>query len=229
MNLINKSNQRGIIAASVISACMCAAASAATITVNNGSFEDETTTAGNVVGQAGGVTIGWTTFGRVQRFIPNDPVATGYPTITVPDGDVLAGTQDGASNGPGGSGLYQDLGVNFVVGNTYTFTLEVGGGYENAAGNLTIAFTSLASDLTGSLLASNSVAFPAAGDNFVTNTVSYTALPSDDGNPIRILLGTADVNQTMTFDNAQVSFVPEPSYAILLGLGSLLAFRRRLR
>ena len=79
------------------------------------------------------------------------------------------------------------------------------------------------------LLASNDVAFPAAGNNWVQNSVQYTATASDAGNPIRIMMGTTTANGTQTFDVAEVDTVPEPSTTALFGLAGLGLFVRRRR
>lgn len=211
-------------------------ASATPITVLNNSFEDQGNPAPgglNAVGQVNGAISDWNSFGSTFRFYPEDAGATAWNGLDVlvisGQGDALGGTQQGIGNGAGGSGLYQDLGVNYEEGKEYTFTLWVGGSYESPGGTQTIGFTTAggASDLSGSLLDSNSVAFPSAGPNWVQNSVTYTATALDDGQEIRIILGTTTANGTQTFDLAEVDVVPEPSSLALLGLGGLLIARRR--
>ncbi|MEM1085172.1 MAG: PEP-CTERM sorting domain-containing protein [Verrucomicrobiota bacterium] len=232
MKAMNSSIPRGIIAVAV-STCMCSIASAVSIAVTNASFEDDLAPGStNSVGQNNLTPTGWTGFGSRFQFFPEHPDATAWNPLDVlsiaGQGVAVAGTQQGG-NTVGGSGLYQDLGVNYVEGNTYTFTLWVGGSYESPGGTQTIAFTSAATNLNGTLLNSNSVAFPSAGNNWVQNSVDYTATALDDGNPIRIIMGTTDANGTQSFDLAEVDFVPEPSSALLAGLGGLALLRRRRR
>ena len=206
--------------------------SAVPVAVSNSSFESHAGVPGGTVGFANVPIDDWTTFGTVLVFSPEDPGATFYnpqDVLILPgQGDWLAGTQSGLSNaGAGGSGLYQTLAETYVEGVEYTFSLWVGGSYESPGGTNTIGFATTAEDLNGPLLASNSVAFPAAGPNWVQNSVSYTATAADAGQNIRIILGTTDANGSQTFDLTEVDAVPEPSSLALLALGGLLAARRR--
>lgn len=229
----------------VIAAAVCgsflvgsSAFGAITLSVVNHSFEapDIADDNASTVGQVGGPPTGWTGFGSTYQFFPTHPNATYYASnhpggvLSISgQGIALGGTQGGTAQG--GSGLYQTLTDTFVAGQTYTFTLWVGGSYESPGGTQTIGFTTDAVNLDGSLLASNVVNFPNAGDNWVQNSVTYTATAADHGQAIRIILGTTDANGSQTFDLAEVTAtpIPEPSSLIFLSLASLGLFARRSR
>lgn len=226
------------IAISAVTSCALligSGAFAASLAVANHSFEDDPAPVNtNSVGQNNLTPTAWTGFGSRYQFFPEHPDATFWnpqDVLSIPgQGLAVAGTQQGIGNGSGGSGLYQDLTTTYVEDWTYTFTLWVGGSYESPGGDQTIAFAGATTvDLSGALLASNTVTFPSSGNNWVQNSVQYTATASDAGNPIRIMMGTTTANGTQSFDVVEVDAVPEPSTTALFGLAGMGLFVRRRR
>lgn len=120
-----------------------------------------------------------------------------------------------------------NTGQTFTVGQTYTLTFtnfrrddQPGDAIRASIGN------------SAGVLASADFAAVAAFDTLVAREVSYTATLADAGQPIFLRFldttgGSATSGQA-GIDNIQLSVIPEPSTALLGGLGALcLLIRRR--
>lgn len=142
--------------------------------------------------------------------------------VTAPDA-----SQIGFINGTDSKFIYQDVGVNFVTGTTYTFSAYFGRRLDNpdATGQVKIFRTD------GTELAGSGVISPTAGQSFQLGSVSYTATSEDNAIGIRVLIyNSSGTNQQINFDLAQLTSVPEPAtYASILGAAALgvAALRRR--
>lgn len=168
---------------------------------------------GNVLGQSTGAPADWNGFGNVSTYSPNLVTATAYNMLGIvpPAGNQLAGTEDGLSNAPGGSGIQRTLwGQFYQTGKKYTFSVMAGGSYLDAGGTQTVRLMAynagvLTQDLTAPFLAQNTISYPSSGNNFVINSVSYIATPADQGKTIQVMVGTNDADGAQTFDKAMLT------------------------
>ncbi len=116
--------------------------------------------------------------------------------------------------------IYQDVGVNYIAGATYSFSAYFGARTDDpsATGSVRLYTTS------GTLLATSGVITPTAGGSFEFGVVNYVALAGVDGLGIRVVIANESLQQ-LNFDVAQltVTAIPEPStYAAIFGALTLV-------
>jgi hypothetical protein len=206
----------------------------AAVTLTNGSFE---TTGALYLAALGNLheASGWTNLSPTTNFQASSAVA-----VNPPNGEFTstAGTATGSrylrlvADGANFGMLGQSLGT-MAVGETYTITADVFGG--PGVGATYAATISLASHVavnptthyaSQSVTGVTNTTFTAGAFNF-----SYTATALDDGDPLVLLLRAPAVGGGQAsrggLDNIQLSVIPEPSAALLGGLGLLALVRRR--
>lgn len=149
-----------------------------------------------------------------------------------------AGTQDFALQNPqatdgeqhayanGGAMLTQLTSETIIGGQTYTLTVDVGqiDVFSGSLGTLRLYGSTLGA---GTAIAELTGIAPTPGTYLLNRTFSYTA-PAGGGPFAGQTVGIALMGQSgqqVLFDN--VRFVPEPSTALLGGLGALALLRRR--
>lgn len=230
-----------------------ASASAATLVLNNSSFESQTFGEGSYSGSITGWTI---TSAFVENPVANTSefgateVINGSTNYAGIDGATGSVRQALTTNGT--------TAYNITAGDTFTVSLDIGRrgrGQENGPATLLIEIVSAADpnliyasttlDLqtavslaanthsgsawainNGQWLTLNGNQAPGASNTFtLTNTGTFTNF--GDQAMLRLRAGAGTQNQ-IAFDNISVSVVPEPSIALLSGLG-LLSFLRRRR
>lgn len=205
-------------------AVFCMTMNAATVTINNPSFEAPALTcAGGPSCQALPVP-SWTSAGAADIFKPS--VGAGQEFTSLPDG-----AQVGAVANTAGSGeLFQDLSATLAANTTYTLTFWVGHRSDDTFD--TGYLVSLIAN--GVTLASKTGASPAAG-SFVQQTLTFTtgASPAQLGKTLRIDLQAPSGNGQADFDQLSltaVSTVPEPSTFALWSIGfGLVVVGSRIR
>lgn len=209
-------------------------ASAATVAVTNHSFESDTLS-------DGGFTLnitGWTSF-----VINGNGVVAWNPTANEFTGAAGAGTPTGALgtnvlsvtvlSADQAAGVTQILtGTTLAAGETYTMTVAIGDWKDAVPARWTLGIGT-SSMATGTYLNSNS-GNGLTNDAFTDFSVQYiaTGFESQLGEDIKITL-RADFNGSdagavpTAFDNVRFDVIPEPSAALLGGLGLLALLRRR--
>ena len=200
-------------------------AAASVIPVANPSFE--TLPAGGLPFTCGGgcsysvndPVPGWTGFGSFGQFQPGPAFGNFTYFNTVPNGVTVAYSNDG--------GLIQTVGVLAQAGVTYTLQVDVG--YRKDATD-----PSLPELVVGSNTITNVIPNPPQfSEDWITDTITYTATALDAGAPISIVLGANAVQGD--WDNVRLSdnlaAVPEPVGFLLFGTGivTLGLLRRRPR
>ena len=234
---------RALFAASSLGILLALPAGAATIAISNHSFEAPSVGDGSVTFS----TTGWTLFnagGGIPSsgiFNPNDTWFSGSTggTPAGADGTNVLTTYTGGATGAI-AGVYQTIaGTPLTAGQTYTMTVAIGD-YKNQTPNGWHLAISTSSMSLGSYLVDYS---PTNGNALLTNdaftdfSVQYTAtgLESQIGQNLRITIwgqnhGT-EGGTHVAFDNVRLTAtaIPEPSAALLGGIGCLLLLRRRSR
>jgi hypothetical protein len=208
----------------------------AVVGLTNGSFE---TTGTVYLGALGGLSeaSGWTNLSPSTNFQASSAVAANPPNgeFTSPAGTATGSrylrlVADGGNVGV----LAQSLGT-MTAGETYTISADIFGGPGIVANyTATISLQNTVSLLPTITYVTQTVSGIANGA-FVANafdSVSYTATLADNGQPLVLLLrGPADVGSGKStrggLDNIQLTVIPEPSAALLGGLGMLALLRRR--
>ncbi len=210
-------------------------AGAATVAVTNHSFESTTLSDGGITQSI----TGWT------RFIINgNAVVAWNPTATEFTGAAGAGTPTGALgtnvlsvtalSANQAAGVTQILtGTTLAAGETYTMTVAIGDWKDQVPLRWTLGIGT-SSMATGTYLNSNS-GNGLTNDAFTDFSVQYvaTGFESQLGEDIKITLradfdGSGGAGAIATaFDNVRFDVIPEPSTALLGGLGLLALLRRR--
>jgi len=183
-------------------------AQAATISVNNASFE--TQPAGGISPIAlfdVGPISGWQNSGDSGQFQPNSSLYFNY----LPDGPTIAYSNNGT--------ISQVLGATVQQGVTYTLTVDIG-----LRGDCCV-FSGGADLTVGGVVYSASGITPTRG-NWSTYTATFLGTAANAGDAIQIDLNStgsqADFDSVSLTDTASVaSVIPEPSSLALLGTGAL--------
>ena len=234
--------RRSLLRFALVAFLIPAATHAASLTINNPSFELPTTASATF---SGGMTFGpngWSVYNAGQT---NDSRYFGVwnPGTTL---SYTNGAPHGANVGVvflinttniAEAGLQQTLGATLQLSTKYTLTVEVGNfsPADNGPYNFT-GFPGYRVDLLAgtTLLASdNNTLLPAEGI-FETSTVSFTSGSShpNAGQPLTIrLVNLNGLGIEVNFDVVQLdaSPVPEPSAALFGAIGILCASMRRRR
>ena len=153
---------------------------------------------------------GWSTpaeSGQIMQSVSPGPLFN-----FIPDGVTTAFSNGGT--------ISQTVGPTVLVGTVYTLMVELG--HRND-----LPFTASADLLVGGQTFAATGTPPTPG-NWSTFTATFTGSAANVGDTITIQLNTSGVQGN--FDNVQLTAVPEPGYAGLLGLVGLPAiayFRRR--
>jgi hypothetical protein len=228
---------RALFAASSLGILLALPAVSATIAISNHSFEDP------VLGEEdlSQTTTGWTFFtagnGSPGRaiFNPTDTWFSGSTdgTPAGADGTNVLTTYTGGSGQI--AGVHQTIaGTPLTAGQTYMMTVAIGD-YKSLIPNRWHLAISTKSMGVGSYLVDYS---PTNGNALLTNdaftdfSVQYTAtgLESQIGQDLRITIWAQNHGEGGThvvFDNVRLTSIPEPSAALLGGLGLLALLRRR--
>ncbi len=230
---------RALFAASSLGILLALPAGAATvIPVANHSFEDPVLTEEDL----SITTTGWTFFtaggGSPGRaiFNPTDTWFSGSTggTPAGADGTNVLTTYTGAAGAIAGA-LQTIAGTPLTAGQTYTMTVAIGD-YKSLTPNRWHLAISTSSMGVGSYLVDYS---PTNGNTLLTNdaftdfSVQYTAtgLESQIGQDLRITIWSqnhgTEGGTHVAFDNVRLTAIPEPSAALLGGLGLLALLRRR--
>jgi hypothetical protein len=229
---------RALFAASSLGILLALPAGAATIAISNHSFEDP------VLGEEelSNTPAGWTFFtagsGSPGRaiFNPTDTWFTGSTGGTPAGADGTNVLTTYTPDTDQSAGVHQTIaGTPLTAGQTYTMTVAIGD-YKSLIPNRWHLAISTSSMDVGSYLVDYS---PTNGNTLLTNdaftdfSVQYTAtgLESQIGQDLRITIwaqnhGT-EGGTHVVFDNVRLTSIPEPSAALLGGLGLLALLRRR--
>ena len=202
---------------SLSAALVLTSAASQAATVLNPSFEADIAGEGN---NPGGSFTGWVVSGAAGY---QDLPGTTYTPLPTD------GIQNAYANF--GTGVLSQLTSEVITaGNTYTFTVDVGllSAFAGTGSLGTIRLFGSTGGPSVSIAELTGLA-PTAGTYLTNQTISYTALASADpfaGQSVGIAL----INQAGTqviFDNVRFDVIPEPSTALLGGLGALALLRRR--
>lgn len=229
-------HQTKLFAVAASALAIAASPAHAAVTLTNGSFE--TTGALYPPSVLGGLyeASGWTNLSSGTPFQASSALAA-----NVPNGEFTSGpgTATGsrilrlvADEGAAIGATAQLLGT-MTAGETYTISADVFGGPGLIVTyGATISLVDAVNLSPSTTYASQTVSgvadtvFTAGAFNF-----SYTATALDNGNPLVLLLTTPGLGGGQAsrggLDNIQLSVVPEPSAALLGGLGLLALLRRR--
>ena len=180
----------------------------------------------------------------VSAFNPDSAFFTSAAGNTAPtgaDGSNVLSTYNGVADYR--SGVYQTItGTTLTAGLTYTMTVAIGD-YNNtnpANWNLAIGTSSLTAPSNGGsgqiapigthLATLSGTGAQLTNNEFKDFTFSYTATGAETGD-LRIAMWAENsaVGTHVAFDNVRLSVIPEPSAALLGGIGCLLLLRRRSR
>ena len=210
---------------------------ASAVTVLNHSFESSTIADGSP-----GVATSWTLFntggalgnGAYNPLEENFTGATGTGTPLGADGTNVFSTNVGTTT-PGQSGAYQVLtGEALTAGTTYTMTVAIGDYLGLTPGNWHLAISTSSMGVGTYLSDFSGSAGSLTDDQFNDFSVSYTATGAESqiGEDMKITFwgqNDAGGQQFVPFDNVRLTAVaiPEPSAALLGGLGLLFLARRR--
>jgi hypothetical protein len=228
--------------ATALTAALLASAQAAPITVLNPSFESPATAPATFTGTMTTGPANWTVYNtgatdNSRYFGVWNPATTLSYVNGAPDGaNVGVVFLDNTTN-LAEAGLQQVLSATLQLSTQYTLTVEVGNfspgdpapwnfaGFPGYRVDLLAGTTLLASD--------NNTLAPGEGI-FLTSTVSFSTGTShaSAGQALRIrLVNLNGPGVEVNFDNVRLDAapVPEPSSALLCGIGALCAFARRRR
>jgi hypothetical protein len=204
--------------------CLAGAAFGETIPITNPDFESDPLADGSI-----SLTepTGWNISGSISGYF--DPDADyGYP----------AGENNVAFfyDPPGPVAMFQDTTHTIASGDVFTLTIDFGNRGVGVPAPLNASTTfGIYDAATGLAIETRTVTTGDLGalGTFQPVTLSYAAIAGDVGKTIRIQINAVfDVSATddyVDFDNVVLDVVPEPSSAVLagLGIGSLLLRRRR--
>ena len=125
-----------------------------------------------------------------------------------------------------GSSINQNTSETIIGGQKYTLTVNVG---QVSAFSGSTATIRLYGNTLSNVIAEFTGIAPSTGAYLLDQTFSYTALTSGDpfaGQTVGIaLIGTGGTQ--VIFDNVRFDVIPEPTTALLGGLGALALLRRR--
>ncbi len=226
-----------IVKAVLVALCVPSMAGAASITVNNASFEDNDIRANSGSAWADGIPDNWTSQGGVA----------GTPDLLTVDGAnnnyFLEESLDiGSTGGDGvnylglrtGGFVYQDLGVVFQPDTTYTVDLLV----SRRGGANTVGFFGIAdgsATLLGTPGATDTSAFTTA-DQFLAvssldpaqgNIATFTTGAVVPAGNVFLAVGATTGNVIYDFVSVDATAVPEPSSMAMMLLAGLGIIRRR--
>lgn len=195
-------------------------ASSAHANVTNGSFEQVTVGAGSFANLSGGSTAltGWTVVGSLVTVINTSYVESGI-TFNAQSGSQWLDLTGPASN-LASNGVTQD--VPTTIGEFYRLSFWVG----SATNNFNIFASTVDLSIGGGprLSFTNPTAPRSSMDwqLFSADFVATSALTN-----ITFLNGSGPNNNLSGLDNVTLEVIPAPSAVALLGLGGLMAARRR--
>lgn len=226
---------RALFAASSLGILLALPAGAATvIPVTNHSFETPT------LGDGGGAGFtGWSFFGVNGGAITYNPTsanftgAAGSGTPSGADGANVLSTNAAQTTGYGG--VNQVItGAQLTAGETYTMTVAVGAYKDLGVSDWRLAINTQSMAIGNYLAATTGTAGQLTVDDFNDFTVQYTATGSETqkGENLQIWIMNAAnswSSKNVAFDNVRFTSIPEPSAALLGGIGCLLLLRRRSR
>ena len=206
--------------------CFAGTAFGAIVTITNPDFETDALADGGVVV---GEPTGWDISGSIAGYFDPDAATYGYP----------AGENNAAFffNPAGPLAMSQDTSYTVISGDVFTLTIDFGNRGGVAVADPLNAFASfgLYDAGTGLAIATRTVTNGDLGADgtFQSVTLNYATTAGDVGKQIRIQINAGvdgAPNDYLDFDNVVLEVVPEPSSAILggIGLGSLLLRRRRV-
>ncbi|NJM37880.1 MAG: PEP-CTERM sorting domain-containing protein [Akkermansiaceae bacterium] len=214
MKISSKRNKL-ILSILLLASSLAPVAQAASIFINNHSFESPSVGNGSFTGAVPGWTI---TGGVAGAFNPATP--THFSGIGATDG-----VQNGYANA--GATLSQTLTALFAADTQYTLTVDVGDRRD-------LVFPTYFIELfAGSTLLVQDNSSLTPNDGFLTSTLTYLSPASHPelGQPLQIRLrSTGSGIQQVNFDNVRLDAVPEPSSLAMLAVGAMAFcnFRRRI-
>jgi hypothetical protein len=159
----------------------------------------------------------------------------GYPTSWNGSDYYSCGVQQASTLGPGMTGatgaqvgyvnsdnsIWTGTVTTLTLGETYTLTVDVGSRSGFASSGFQIGMFT-----TGDTpLAVSGFINPVDDDAMHAYSVNYTH--TSGSGPLYIMLSNASGSSQTSFDNVRLTSVPEPSAALLGGLGMLALLRRR--
>lgn len=188
--------------------------------VTNGSFESPVVGVGSFANFSGGSTAmtGWTVLGDRVTLINEFYVETGI-TFNAQDGKQWLDLSGPGSNQPG-NGVTQDVAT--TIGQAYRVSFWVG--------SATNGFNIFASTVDLSIDGGPRVSFtnPTAPRTFMDwQQFSAVFVATSDLTNISFFHGSGLNNNLSGLDNVTVELIPTPGAAAILGLGGLMASRRR--